>query len=135
MAPETTMTEAADTFGNAPGFSRIAARQPDELPDTPLLGVEVVARKTVRVAFSGELDMASTPQAKHVLTAAGSVGREEVEVDLEDLSFCDAAGLRVFEEARQHCAENGGLLVLTDPRPLLRHVLAITGLTHLLLDR
>ena len=78
---------------------------------------------------------ASAPQAKHVLTAAGSVGREEVEVDLEDLSFCDAAGLRVFEEARQHCAENGGLLVLTDPRPLLRHVLAITGLTHLLLDR
>jgi hypothetical protein len=96
MAPETTMTEAADTFGNASGFSLIAARRPDELPDTPLLGVEVVARKTVRVAFSGELDMV---------------------------------------QARQHCAENGGLLVLTDPRPLLRHVLAITGLTHLLLDR
>ena len=101
---------------------------------TPLSSVEVVTRTTVRIAFTGELDMASAPQARHVLTAAGSVGCREVEVDLEDLSFCDAAGLRVFEEAHQKCAENGGLLVLTDPRPLLR-VLELTGLTYLLLDQ
>ena len=115
------MTEAADVHRDKQSSRPLEARQP-ELVDEPLLAVELfrIEPTTVRVAFGGELDVASAPQATNVLASACGVGRSrDVEVDLDALTFCDAAGLRVFEHAQHRCADRGALLALTNPRPLL----------------
>jgi anti-anti-sigma factor len=105
------------------------------LADQQFRAVFCVAPATVQVALIGALDFASAPQAWDDLAAACGVGSSrDVEIDLETLTFCDSAGLSVFEQAEQRCAERGALLVLTNPRPPVLRLLELTGLTRLLAD-
>ena len=128
------MIEAADVLGNDPAFWLVEPRPPD-LAGEQIRVVFRVAPGTVCVAFTGELDMASAPQAWSDLAAACGVGnRRDVNVDLATLSFCDTAGLSVFEEAERQCAGRGARLVLANPRPLVRRLLELTGLTRLLAE-
>jgi len=116
-------------LGGKPRFDHRSAA-PVRLVALPPLVDEVtrVATMTARVALRGELDMASAPQARLVLKAASSIGCREIEL------FGDAAGLRVFVDAQQDCAERGGLLLLVDPSPAASRVLELASLERLLAD-
>jgi anti-anti-sigma factor len=48
-------------------------------------------------------------------------------LDVADLDFIDAAGLRVLAEVAVACAERGGRLELDNPRPLHARMLARCG--------
>jgi anti-anti-sigma factor len=69
----------------------------DGYPD--FFTVDAVAadgRVTIRV--QGELDFATAPQLR---SALGGVDGQAVDLDLSAVTFCDGAGVRVLEEARQ----------------------------------
>ena len=102
----------------------------------PLLTISVlhVSSRVVRIAFTGELDSVSAPQARQVLDAAIEIGCAEIEADLRSLAFCGAAGLEVFRDAQHECAKNGGLLLLCNPQPAVLRVLELVGLKGLLTD-
>ena len=55
------------------------------------------------VVPQGELDLATAPQLEAVLVAQTG----PVAVDLRELSFVDASGLRVLIEAEAHSRQNG----------------------------
>ena len=67
----------------------------------------------VTIRVQGEVDFASAP----LLHAAfARVDGDAVEVDLSDMTFCDAAGLRALEQAH---ARLGARMRVTGAGPLL----------------
>jgi anti-anti-sigma factor len=97
---------------------------------TPLLETSWTAsdgHRSLRV--SGELDIATAP----VLAAAldGEIGPgSRLRLDVDDLVFVDAAGLRVLVGVRR-TAGLTGRVVLGHPTPKVQRVLALTGLNGL----
>ena len=78
------------------------------------------------ITVAGEIDIAAAPQLGHHLAALAGSGRP-VTADLDQVSFIDAAGLRVLAAARQAAAAGGSLHVMSG-RYQVRRVFALTGL-------
>lgn len=60
------------------------------------LGVEPLAGDTVRIAISGEIDLANVGGLEQELFGAISNQLDEVVVDLSSVTYVDSAGLRVL---------------------------------------
>lgn len=104
----------------------VSLTNPD--PD-PSLSVEVrpLGDAAVRVAVSGEIDVASAPRLEEHLERELSAGRD-VELDLAQVSFIDSSGIRVLIGASRGSAEGGGAFALCEPLPdQVRRVLELTG--------
>lgn len=84
------------------------------------------------VWLSGELDASEADEARAALLAAASECEGRLVVDVTDLVFIDAYGLRVLTLGAKQTALHGGWLHLVDASPLLRRILRITGLTAVL---
>jgi anti-anti-sigma factor len=84
----------------------------------------------LRLAFSGELDLAGVPAAREALLGGLAYGRA-LEVDLGGLTFIDSAGLGVLVRMAQ---ANGPdqLRFLGPVTPAVGRVLTLTGLDDLL---
>lgn len=77
------------------------------------------------VRLTGELDLTGAEGlAQRIVAVAGST----VVVDLAELAFVDAAGLRALVAARNQVETAGHSLVLTRPKPNVLRVLDISGL-------
>ena len=81
--------------------------------------------------LSGELDV-STCQGlvSELVGVPGSL----VVIDLSKVSFMDSSGLGVINRARRIAMEEGGVLVVSRPQPMVHRVLQITGLDIWLAD-
>jgi len=80
------------------------------------------------ITVAGEVDIATAPRLGHHLTALAGSGRPVI-ADLDQVSFIDAAGLRVLAAAaRQAAAAGGGGLHVVSGRYQVRRVFALTGL-------
>jgi anti-sigma B factor antagonist len=75
------------------------------------------------VYVEGELDIVSSPPLKAVLR----VDRSPVVVDLSNLTFMDASGLRALLEAKREAVANGRTLTLERASGIVRRVFDITG--------
>jgi anti-anti-sigma factor len=77
----------------------------------------------------GELDLCSAGDLRH---AVGTVLEQHdpqcLTMDLSALAFADCAGLSVLVWARNSLAERGHELVITGSQPIVRRLLALTGL-------
>jgi anti-sigma B factor antagonist len=73
------------------------------------------------ITVAGEVDIATAPQLGHHLAALAGSGRPVI-ADLDQVSFIDAAGLRVLAAAA------GGSLHVVSGRYQVRRVFALTGL-------
>jgi anti-anti-sigma factor len=83
------------------------------------------------VWLRGELDMEAADEVRRRLVEiAGST----VDVDLSQLTFIDAAGIRALGGARRDIEHQGDQLVLRQATPFVRRVFRIVGLTELLSD-
>ena len=80
----------------------------------------------------GELDIATAGQLGAATATLTARDLQHLCLDLTDLEFLDAAGLRALLATRALVADHGGQLVLTGVRPLARRVLEITGLEQVL---
>jgi anti-sigma B factor antagonist len=76
----------------------------------------------------GQLDIATAEEAYAGLHDAIRRARGSVEVDATGLSFCDAAGLRVFIWAVRDARAERRQLALTAAGPSLLRMIRITGL-------
>jgi anti-sigma B factor antagonist len=85
-----------------------------------------------RVSLYGELDLISAPLLRQVLDQLCRDGYPEIVLDLSGLEFLGAAGLAVFHQVDDQLRADDGRLILHQPRPVARHVLAITGLDTVL---
>jgi anti-anti-sigma factor len=87
-------------------------------------------QRTSRLILVGELDLATADDL--VAFVASLQGIHELVVDLALLDFIDVCGLRALVTVQQLVAERGGSLRLSRPRPLVRKMLALTGLDAVL---
>jgi anti-anti-sigma factor len=78
----------------------------------------------------GELDVLTANDLERLLYAA-SEDRTTLVVDLADLEFCDAAGLRVMAHLARRLADRGGGLRLRSPSATMAKLLDISGLQAL----
>jgi anti-sigma B factor antagonist len=81
------------------------------------------------VALCGELDLANAPVvASHLIAAVAAFGPSVI-VDLAGLDFIDCRGLGVLVRVQKWTREDGGDMYLAGPRPRVRRVLEMVGLT------
>jgi anti-anti-sigma factor len=79
------------------------------------------------ITVAGEVDIATAPQLGQHLAALAGSGRPLI-ADLDQVSFIDAAGLRVLAAAARQAADSGGSLHVVSARYQVRRVFALTGL-------
>lgn len=90
----------------------------------------VICHESGRTAvyLRGELDTSTAPHLEHLLDQLCQDGHQQIALNLSQLAFLGAAGLRVFIRTHQDLRATGGTLVLTRPNRMVQRVLAITGL-------
>lgn len=79
----------------------------------------------VVVTVSGELDIATAPHLDEYLIHLSASGHHRLVLDAEDLTFCDASGIRVLIRARARASGDSGWLRLAALIPRLRRILAM----------
>ena len=83
--------------------------------------------KYVLVAVAGEIDIATVAGLRERLVALAAGGRPLV-VDLDQVSFIDAAGLGALVGAAKRAAEHGVGLHVVCARQQIRRLFRVTGL-------
>lgn len=104
-----------------------ASRPADLIARTDVQGDQA----TVRVA--GELDLGTAARLRSVLVEVQSRPVTRVVVDLAGVRFVDSTGLSVLIAAWKRLCEQDRVLVLRAPRPNVRQLLNVSGLSQLLL--
>jgi len=84
-----------------------------------------------RVGVRGDLDLFTAPLLEGEL-ASLERGSDPIVVDLSDLSFMDASGLRPLAGARNRAGARGRQFTIVGCRPAVRKVFELTGLTGML---
>jgi anti-sigma B factor antagonist len=79
------------------------------------------------ITVAGEIDIATAPRLCEPLAALARSGRPVI-VDLDQVTFIDAAGLRVLAAAARQAAAHRGSLHVISARHQVRQVFALTGL-------
>jgi anti-sigma B factor antagonist len=80
------------------------------------------------VCVAGDVDMATAPVFRDVLTRATQRGDQGVLVDLSGCGFMDSSGLSVLVEANKALREQGGRLTLRAPNERIVRLLELTRL-------
>lgn len=112
----------------------------DRLPDSPAKAGAVLSHQTVRenlddvrICFSGEIDLSNSDQVDAAVTAALRTHHpRHVYVDLAEVSFLDASGIRALLRCRAQAVEAGCRLAATNPQPTIYRVMEITGVLEAL---
>lgn len=88
---------------------------------------EVPRTSTVQVVVAGEVDIEDRPLLSNALRRISAASPRTVVVDLALVTFAGSALARFLLEIRE--AVPAASLVLCRPRPMIRMVLCITGVT------
>lgn len=108
------------------GDSGLCAFRPDAACLSPAMRVRHEPGY-VLITVAGEVDYASAAGLRDRLFALAGTGRHLL-VDLDRVSFIDAAGLGVLAAAAGRAAARGGSLRVVCARPLIRRLFGLTGL-------
>jgi anti-sigma B factor antagonist len=88
------------------------------------------AESVVRAA--GEIDMATAPRFRQMLSDALCSHPRSLTVDMADVTFMDSTGLNVLAAALKQCRPWGTDLVLYAPSACVVRVIELTGLHKML---
>lgn len=99
----------------------------------PSFDLQVVRHgRTIRIAPSGELDIATAPEFEQAISQATAEPDSELVLDLRQLTFMDSTGLRTLAQTNAQADADGfELSIVRGPRQIER-VLEISGLGALL---
>ncbi|GHJ52897.1 hypothetical protein Nm8I071_22040 [Nonomuraea sp. TT08I-71] len=87
----------------------------------------------VRLALSGELDMASADAfQERVQQALASDRPEQLIIDLAALTFCDSTGIRALVDARAAVLACEVAFQVVNPRGVTHRVMRVTGVLDVL---
>ena len=89
--------------------------------------IEVRDAGRVRVRLRGELDLASAPRVTACLQRL-SERREQVLLDLDELTFIDMSGLRTLLTAAEDASRDGWALTVTRGSAPVRRLIALVRL-------
>ena len=109
------------------------AEASDDPADLSISSISSDGALVVRLA--GELDLNTASRAEQALVDEVGPGARNLIVDLRDLEFCDAAGLRVFVRARRRAHDAGMRLRLVHPTRMVQRLLEVADLSWLLADQ
>ena len=88
---------------------------------------------TARLAVVGEIDLSTTDMLRaRLLNVFTALHPHRIEVDLAGVTFMDRGGLTVLIVAGDIAARSGCQLRITNPQPLVRRILDLTGLLGVL---
>jgi anti-anti-sigma factor len=88
---------------------------------------------TTRVSVAGEVDLATAPMLRdRLLTALRDQSPEVLVVDLAGVRLLDCSGIGALIGVRNAALQAGCQLRITDPQPIVRRVLEVTGLLGIL---
>lgn len=79
------------------------------------------------IALQGKLDIASEHCLEQALRRAYAAGCLELVIDLSELEFIDATGMKVLLRAREYLLEHGSRLFLTPGPPGVQRMFQLTG--------
>ncbi len=85
----------------------------------------------VVLGVRGQVDILTGPELGAVLDAVIDRGHVAVVLDLTELVFMDAAGLRVIASGANRLGPLGGQIVIRSVPPLVRRMLDIAGMTEM----
>ncbi|WP_370026787.1 STAS domain-containing protein [Planotetraspora sp. GP83] len=87
------------------------------------------------LSVAGELDALSRPQLERALDRLRAEGHQHIIMDVAELRFCDAAGLRLMLLSTQRFFEAGGWFGLRGVNRPVARLVALLGLrTQLVTD-
>lgn len=88
---------------------------------------------TVRVSVIGEIDLASSDVLRvRLVNVLSALHPRRLEVDLAGVTFLDCGGLTALLVLGRAAAGTGCRLRVTNPQPIVRRVLDLTGLLGIL---
>jgi anti-sigma B factor antagonist len=79
---------------------------------------------------SGEVDIQTSPILDEHVQRVLSGGASSMVVDLGEVTFLDSTGLSVLIAGLKGCQNAGGAMRVTSPRPNVRRVFEVTGLSE-----
>jgi anti-anti-sigma factor len=90
-----------------------------------------------RVRVSGEIDLSAVGELHKEMRRAEATKASRIELDLDQLDFLDASGIRLLLDLTQRSLRNGRRLQIRPARSTqVRRVLELTGVVeHLPLER
>ncbi len=83
--------------------------------------------ETVGLLVAGEVDMASADHLEQAITNALEHRPVTVVVSLAGVTFLDSSGIGALLRGRRNAEIRGVHLVVSDPQPSVRTVLAVSG--------
>ena len=87
----------------------------------------------IRVGVEGEMDLAVIGLVDREVQRAEATEASKIVLDLEELEFMDASGVRLLLQLNARSESNGGRLRITRARsPQVQRVLQLTGVGELL---
>ncbi|MEU8381559.1 STAS domain-containing protein [Streptosporangium sp. NPDC048865] len=86
--------------------------------------LNIVHQDTAVVAVAGELDLTTIALLDAVLLPLPGQGVRHLIIAADRLRFCDPCGLRALTSVHTIMAATGGTLVIAEPGPVLRRLLA-----------
>jgi anti-anti-sigma factor len=96
---------------------------------SPYLAISTEQRgRQLVLRLQGELDVSNADSLRQVLDGLLERAPQTLVVDLAGLGFADCAGLSVLVAARTRLAAQGHQLILLNAQPVVRRLLAVTGL-------
>lgn len=97
------------------------------------INTRVLTGAVMRVAVTGEIDLATVEQLETALAAAvAREGATGVEVDVAGVTFCDSTGIAALDQAYAVAAQRSLPFCLINVQPPVARVLAIVGLLEVL---
>jgi anti-anti-sigma factor len=84
------------------------------------------------VTMPDEIDIANAEDIRDTLLAVLNQGITTLIVDLSQTTFCACAGVAAFARAQRRAQAGGGEVRLVARAPIVRRMLAITGVDHLI---
>ncbi|TFV47459.1 STAS domain-containing protein [Blastococcus sp. TF02A-35] len=112
----------------------VPANPPVELPDgrRPVTFLVSVDLGTATVTVTGELDQTTAHHVLDGLAALTGTGHRRWSVDMGQVTFCDAAGLRSLVTGHHLARRHGSALVLERPSPCVHRLMVLVGLDRVL---
>ena len=83
------------------------------------------APPVARLSVHGELDLATAPRLQAHLEELLRGGFRHLDVDLDEVDFCDVAGLNMLLRAHREAERAGGGLVVRGSCPSLRLMMRV----------
>jgi len=82
-----------------------------------------------RVTVTGEIDLSTADMLRAgLLDVMSAPYPDRIEIDLAGLTFMDCGGITNLVVAGDHALRNGCQLRVTNPRPIVRRLLQLTGM-------